>query len=166
LRAHSSRTYHTSYLVRIPRPAPSFHAAFRPHLAVTPWRFPGPSAPRTPGQTTFTPEPDHRHGTHRCASPAATKRLAGAGACWPARDDLRRTPFGLGLHHRRTPVRARSRNSGFLAISLVVARRGCNNLGQDCCSLASSTYTGLGSESVTSNKSMSLVSEYLRIILP
>ena len=63
-RARSSRAYHTSYPVRVPRPAPSFHASFRPHLAVTPWRFPCPSAPRTPGQGTFTPEHDRMHGTH------------------------------------------------------------------------------------------------------
>jgi hypothetical protein len=44
-RAHSSRAYHLSYPIRVPRPAPSFHAAFKPHLAVTPGRFPGPSAP-------------------------------------------------------------------------------------------------------------------------
>jgi hypothetical protein len=63
-RAHSSRAYHTSYPVRVPRPAPSFHAAFRPHLTVTPLRFPGPSAPRIPGQGTFTPKHDSMHGTH------------------------------------------------------------------------------------------------------
>ena len=63
-RAHSSRAYHTSYPVRVPRPAPSFHASFRPHLTVTPWRFPCPSAPRTPGQETFTPKHDRMHGTH------------------------------------------------------------------------------------------------------
>ena len=60
----SSRAYHTSYPVRVPRPAPSFHASFRPHLTVTPWRFPCPSAPRTPGQGTFTPKHDRMHGTH------------------------------------------------------------------------------------------------------
>jgi len=63
-RAHSSQAYHTSYPVRVPRPAPSFPAAFRPHLTVTPWRVPGPSAPRLPGQGTFTPKPDRMHGTH------------------------------------------------------------------------------------------------------
>jgi hypothetical protein len=63
-RAHSSRACHTSYRVRVPRPAPSFHAAFRPHLAVTPWRFPGPSAPRIPGRGTCTPKHDRMHGTH------------------------------------------------------------------------------------------------------
>ena len=30
----------------------------------TPLRFPCPSAPRTPGQETFTPEHDRMHGTH------------------------------------------------------------------------------------------------------
>jgi hypothetical protein len=64
-RAHSSRAYHTSYPVRVPRPAPSFHASFRPHLTVTPWRFPCPSAPRTPGRGTFTPKHDSMPGTHR-----------------------------------------------------------------------------------------------------
>jgi hypothetical protein len=34
--ARSSRRYHTSYPVRAPRPAPSFHAAFRRPLARTP----------------------------------------------------------------------------------------------------------------------------------
>jgi hypothetical protein len=63
-RAHSSRAYHTSDPVCVPRPARSFHAAFRPHLAVTPWRFPCPSAPRTPGRGTCTPEHDSMHGTH------------------------------------------------------------------------------------------------------
>ena len=56
--------YHTLYPVRVPRPAPSFHAAFRCPLAKTPLRFPCPSAPRTPGQETFTPEHDRMHGTH------------------------------------------------------------------------------------------------------
>ena len=60
----SPRLYHTSYPVRVPRPARSFHASFRPHLTVTPLRFPCPSAPRTPGQETFTPEHDSMHGTH------------------------------------------------------------------------------------------------------
>ena len=64
LRARSPRLYHTSYPVRVPRPARSFHAAFRPHLAVTPLRFPCPSAPRIPGQGTFTPKHDRMHGTH------------------------------------------------------------------------------------------------------
>jgi hypothetical protein len=63
-RAHSSQAYPTSSPVRVPRPAPAFHAAFSPHLTVTPWRFPCPSAPRTPGQETFTPEHDSMHGTH------------------------------------------------------------------------------------------------------
>ena len=63
-RARSSRLYHTSYRVRVPRPARSFHASFRPHLAVTPLRFPCPSAPRIPGRGTFTPEHDSMHGTH------------------------------------------------------------------------------------------------------
>jgi hypothetical protein len=63
-RARSPRLYHTSYPVRVPRPARAFHAAFRPHLTVTPVRFPGPSAPRTPGQETFTPKHDRMHGTH------------------------------------------------------------------------------------------------------
>ena len=35
-RARSSRRYHTSYPVRVPRPAPSFHAVFRRPLARTP----------------------------------------------------------------------------------------------------------------------------------
>jgi len=64
LRASSPRLYHPSYPVRVPRPAPSCHASFRPHLTVTPLRFPCPSAPRTPGQETFTPKDDRRHGTH------------------------------------------------------------------------------------------------------
>src|SRR4249919_3956937 len=63
-RASSPRLYHTSSPVRVPRPARAFHAAFGPHLAVTPLRFPGPSAPRTPGRGTFTPKPDSMHGTH------------------------------------------------------------------------------------------------------
>ena len=63
-RARSPRAYHTSYPVRVPRPARSFHASFRPHLTVTPWRFPCPSAPRTPGQGTCTPKHDSMHGTH------------------------------------------------------------------------------------------------------
>ena len=63
-RARSPRRYHTAYPVRVPRPAPSCHAAVRPHLTVTPWRCPCPSAPRTPGQQTFTPKHDRMHGTH------------------------------------------------------------------------------------------------------
>ena len=73
-RARSPRAYHPSYPVRVPRPAPSFHASFRPHLAVTPWRFPGPSAPRTPGQETFTPKHDRMHGTHAGPEPRAPAR--------------------------------------------------------------------------------------------
>jgi hypothetical protein len=73
-RASSPQAYHTSYPVRVPRPARSFHAAFRPHLAVTPWRFPGPSAPRTPGQGTCTPKHDSMHGTHARHEPRAPAR--------------------------------------------------------------------------------------------
>jgi hypothetical protein len=69
-RAHASRTSHTSDPVRVPRPAPSFHASCRAHLTGTPWRVPGPAAPRIPGQGTFTPEHDSRHGTHAQASAA------------------------------------------------------------------------------------------------
>ena len=91
-RASSPRRYHTSYRVRVPRPARSFHASFRPHLAVTPWRFPCPSAPRTPGRGTFTHEHDSMHGTHaraerrgsvcrvRSSAWLATGRCMGAGA--------------------------------------------------------------------------------------
>jgi hypothetical protein len=64
LRAHSSRAYHTSDPVRVPRPAHSFHASFRPHLTVTPLRFPCPSAPLIPGQRTFTSKHYGMHGTH------------------------------------------------------------------------------------------------------
>ena len=73
-RAHSSRAYHTSYPVRVPRPARAFHAAFRPHLTVTPWRFPGPSAPRIPGRGTFTPKHDRMHGTHAGPEPRGPPR--------------------------------------------------------------------------------------------
>ena len=83
-RASSLRLYHTSYPVRVPRPAPSFHAAFRPHLTVTPWRFPCPSAPRTPGQETFTPKHDSMHGTH-----AGRQARLEAVACTPL--------FGAGV---------------------------------------------------------------------
>jgi hypothetical protein len=74
LRARSPRLYHTSYPVRVPRPARSFHASFRPHLTVTPWRFPCPSAPRTPGQETFTPKHDSMHGTHAGHEPRRSRR--------------------------------------------------------------------------------------------
>ncbi len=67
MRAPSSRAYHTSYPVRVPRPAPSFHASFRLHLPVTPLRFACPSAPLPPGQGTFTPEYYGMHGTHASA---------------------------------------------------------------------------------------------------
>jgi len=63
-RASSPRRYHTSYQVRVPRPAHSLHASFRPHLAVTPLRFTCLSAPRTPGQGTCTPKHVSMHGTH------------------------------------------------------------------------------------------------------
>ena len=76
-RARSPRLYHTSYPVRVPRPAPSFHASFRPHLAVTPVRFPGPSAPRTPGQETFTPTHDRMHGTHAKAQRRLRREATG-----------------------------------------------------------------------------------------
>jgi hypothetical protein len=62
--ASSPRLYHTSYPVRVPRPTRSFHASFRQHRTVTRWRFPCPSAPRTPGQKTCTPKHDRMHGTH------------------------------------------------------------------------------------------------------
>jgi len=45
LRAHSSQDCHASYPVRVPRPAHSFHASFRPRLTATPLRFPCPSPP-------------------------------------------------------------------------------------------------------------------------
>jgi hypothetical protein len=75
LRARLPRLYHTSYPVRVPRPARSFHASFRRSLTRTPLRFPCPSAPRTPGQGTYTPEHDSMHGTHAPAElrPTATK---------------------------------------------------------------------------------------------
>ena len=73
-RAHSSRAYHPSSPVRVPRPAPSCHAAFRPHRAVTPWRFPGPSAPRRPGRGTFTPKHDRMPGTHAGPEPRGVPR--------------------------------------------------------------------------------------------
>ena len=68
-RAPSSQDCHASSPVRIPRPAHSFHASFRPRLTATPLRFPGPSAPRIPGQGTFTPKHDSMHGTHAAAKP-------------------------------------------------------------------------------------------------
>jgi hypothetical protein len=74
VRASSPRLSHTSDPVRVPRPARAFHAAFRPHLTVTPWRFPCPSAPRTPGQKTFTPEHDSMHGTHAGPEPRGPPR--------------------------------------------------------------------------------------------
>ena len=99
-RAHSSRAYHTSYPVCVPRPAPSFQAAFRPHLAVTPWRFPGPSAPCKPGRGTFTPKHDtctaHTPGVSRALLRVGSMLLFGKPRC--ARD-LRaapRVPFRVG----------------------------------------------------------------------
>jgi hypothetical protein len=73
-RARSPRLYHPSSPVRGPRPARAFHAAFRPHLTGTPWRFPGPSAPRIPGQGTFTPEHDSMPGTHAGPEPRGPPR--------------------------------------------------------------------------------------------
>jgi hypothetical protein len=73
-RASSPRRYHTSSRVRVPRPARAFHASCRPHLAVTPWRFPYPSAPRLPGPGTFTPEHDSMHGTHAQPEPRGPPR--------------------------------------------------------------------------------------------
>ena len=73
-RASSPRLCHTSYPVCVPRPAPSFHASFRPRLTATPLRFPCPSAPRTPGQETFTPKHDRMHGTHAGAQARAVAR--------------------------------------------------------------------------------------------
>ena len=69
------------------RPARSFHASFRPHLTVTPLRFPCPSAPRTPGQGTFTPKHDSMHGTHARCQPLG---IAGA------RDERTLFPVGVG----------------------------------------------------------------------
>jgi hypothetical protein len=69
-RAHSSQNCHASYPVRIPRPARSFHASFRPHLAVTPLRFPCPSPP--PGWTEDFHLQALRHARHtRGRSPFA-----------------------------------------------------------------------------------------------
>jgi hypothetical protein len=73
-RARSPRRYPTSSRVRVPRPARAFHAACRPHLAVTPWRFPCPSAPRIPGQGPCTPTHDRMHGTHAGPEPRASAR--------------------------------------------------------------------------------------------
>jgi hypothetical protein len=82
LRASSPRRYHTSYRVRVPRPARAFHASFRPHLAVTPLRFPCPSAPRIPGQGTCTPKHDSMHGTHARGEPPEKRwRLSGRLHC-------------------------------------------------------------------------------------
>ena len=71
LRARSPQLYHTSYPVRVPRPARSFHASFRRPLTRTPVRFPCPSAPRIPGRGTFTPTHDRMHGTHAWHEPRA-----------------------------------------------------------------------------------------------
>jgi hypothetical protein len=79
LRASSPRLYHTSYPVRVLRPARSFHASFRRPLARTPLRFPCPSAPRTPGRGTFTPEHDSMHGTHA----GYELRRVAPSALWP-----------------------------------------------------------------------------------
>jgi hypothetical protein len=81
-RARSSRRSHTSYPVRVPRPAPSFHASFRPHLTVTPVRFPCPSAPRTPEQGTFTPEHDRMHGTHAGTGTRSRQGRRADRPCW------------------------------------------------------------------------------------
>jgi hypothetical protein len=79
-----------------PRPAPSCHAAFRPHLAVTPWRFPGPAAPRIPGRGTFTPKHDTMHGTHAGPEPRRSRRRLQA--------LVRRGPGKLcGSHLRMVP---------------------------------------------------------------
>ena len=45
-----------------------------PTSRVTPWRCPGPSAPRTPGQGTCTPTHDRMHGTHAKHEPRASAR--------------------------------------------------------------------------------------------
>jgi hypothetical protein len=74
LRARSPRRYHPSSPVRVPRPARSFHPAFRPPRAVTPGRVPCPSAPRTPGQETFPPSHDRMPGTHAKHAPRAPAR--------------------------------------------------------------------------------------------
>jgi hypothetical protein len=63
-RARSPRLSPPASPVRVPRPAPSFHAACKRPLARTPVRFPCPAAPRTPGRGTCTPEHDRMHGTH------------------------------------------------------------------------------------------------------
>jgi len=72
LRAHSSQDCHASYPVRVPRPAHSFHASFRPHLTVTPLRFPCPSPP--PGWTEDFHLRALRHARHtRTQSPFAVQ---------------------------------------------------------------------------------------------
>ncbi len=72
LRTHSSQDCHASYPVRVPRPAPSFHASFRQHLTLLPLRFPCPSPP--PGWTEDFPLQALRHARHtRRRSPAAAK---------------------------------------------------------------------------------------------
>ena len=117
LRAHSSRAYHTSYPVRVPRPALSFHPSFGPHLMVTPLRFPCPSAPRTPGQGTFTPKHDSMHGTPKltcCRKPERRRsggcRQSGAAPC----SAVNYSGFEIGLaciSSRCTPIDV---NSGYL----------------------------------------------------
>ena len=104
-RAHSSRASHPSSPVRVPRPAPALHAAFTRHLAVTPWRVPGPSAPRTPGQGTFTPEPDRMHGTH-----AAHHRPANS---WRSRLLPVRCMglFGICIQPKESPSTPNAKNS-------------------------------------------------------
>src|SRR5262245_595037 len=52
---------------------PRFHQT---PLAVTPWRFAGPSAPHIPGQGTFTPEQDSMHSTHAGHGADAHERAA------------------------------------------------------------------------------------------
>jgi hypothetical protein len=94
LRARSPRLSHTAYPVRVPRPACSFHAAFRPHLAVTPWRCPCPAAPRPPGQETCTPEHDRMHGTH-----ARGELLGKSASFFPVSS----TALLGRVWHRRTP---------------------------------------------------------------
>jgi len=69
--ASSSRVYHTSYPVSVRRPASLDWASSRPRLATTPLPFSLPSAPRTPGPGTSTPEVVRHARRTRQVSPAA-----------------------------------------------------------------------------------------------
>src|SRR4029450_4993700 len=75
LRANSSQACHAWYRVPVRRPASSFHASFRHHLAVVPLRFPSPSASPAWREDFHLRAPRHARHTRQASAAAGSGRL-------------------------------------------------------------------------------------------